>query len=213
MARLFGAGAVYDAFLLGHAHPQPRAQSLRRGRALVGIRPGIHAISQRARAGKRRQSFECRGHRADSDGRQPAVPRDMIFSPAARAPDGAGFRGGAGQVRTRGAAHPDHVSVSAAGGSWRRTPWELLNACDRLRRARARLDLLQCRIGDGGLALWGSPPAGFRNTARSSRWRSGCAGGRSAATALATAGAVPSGISLSPQLEWQPSRAAPDRSA
>ena len=42
MARLFGAGQVYDAFLLGFRIPESDARFVRGGRALLGVRSDLH---------------------------------------------------------------------------------------------------------------------------------------------------------------------------
>ena len=57
MARLFGAGAVYDAFLLGMRIPEPGAQSVRRGSALRRVRPHFHPISEHQEESAKQPSF------------------------------------------------------------------------------------------------------------------------------------------------------------
>ena len=57
MAHYFGAGEIYDAFLVGISDPESDARSVCGRRAFVGLRADLHALSHHQRKPEARELY------------------------------------------------------------------------------------------------------------------------------------------------------------
>ena len=151
MARLFGAGAVYDAFLLGFRIPNLTRNLFAEGALSSAFVP---TFTRYLSTKSKREAAELSnlvgtalvlvvgavcvaGHRAQ---------------PATGGAAGARLRRGARQNRALRSAHPDHVSVPGAGGAGGAGHGRAERVRP-VRRAGALFHVLQYRLGGLGLAL------------------------------------------------------------
>ena len=112
MARLFGAGEVYDAFLLGMRIPNLARNLFAEGALSAAFVP-IFTQYLKTRGKREAQQLSDLTATALILVVGAVLRGGDDLRAAAGAPDGAGLRTRAGQVRTGGAADPHHVSVSA----------------------------------------------------------------------------------------------------
>ena len=152
MARLFGAGLIYDAFHAGLPHPEPDARPVRRRRFIQRLCSHFHRIPHHAQ--QRRSGSPGKPGRdgADSDrGSAVRAGHDLRARPGASA--GSRIRRGPGKIRAGRNDDAHHVPVSADGGAGGAGDGRA-ERLERFRRSGYGVDLFQHRLG------------GFRNRPR-----------------------------------------------
>ena len=117
MARLFGAGFIYDAFMLGFRIPNLTRDLFAEGALSSAFVPDLHRISVDAQQTQKPRAWRIWWPRALIIVVGVVCALGMIFAPVLVHLLAPGFAAVPGKIRAGGAHDAHHVPVPAAGGA------------------------------------------------------------------------------------------------